>query len=114
MDENLWEKVEQFLYQLHYEETDREFHYESQAYKDAVVEKEKNSTDFQEVLKKLSGADSQAVKEYMQASDRCDYEEVQQAYVQGINDCMAILYGAGIVKISQSVYEFINDLNHQK
>lgn len=114
MDRNLWEKVEQFLYQLHYEDTDRESHYESQAYKDAVEEKERKSSDFQVVLEQLSGADSQAVKEYLQASDQCAYEEIQQAYVQGITDCMAILYGAGVLKTSRVVKKFLTDINQQK
>lgn len=36
MDGTLWEKVEQFLYQLHYEDTDRESHYESKSYLEAL------------------------------------------------------------------------------
>lgn len=114
MDGSLWEKVEQFFYQLHYEDMDRESHYESQAYKAALEEKESKSSAFQVVLEKLSDTDSQAVKEYLQASDQCAYEESQQAYVQGINDCMAILYGAGMVKSSQPVKAFLTEHNHQK
>lgn len=114
MDENLWEKVEQFLYQLHYEDTDRESHYESQAYKDALEEKERKSSAFKAALEQLSDTDSQAVKEYLQATDQCVYEECQQAYVQGIADCMAILYGTGMLKTSQPVKEFLTGLCHQK
>lgn len=114
MDGNLWEKAELFLYQLHYEDTDLDSHYESQAYKDAVEERERKSSAFQVVLEKLSDADSQTVKEYLQASEQCAYEESQQAYVQGINDCMAILYGAGMLKTSQTVKKFLTELNQQK
>lgn len=114
MDGNLWEKVEQFLYQLHYEATDRESHYESQAYKDALKEKEGKSSVFKAVLEHLSDKDSQAVKEYLQASDQCAYEEIQQAYVQGMIDCMMISYGAGILKTSQPIKDYLTELNRQK
>lgn len=114
MGKNLWEKVEQFLYQLHYEDTDRESHYESQAYKETLGEKERKSSAFIDVLEQLQDTDSQTVKEYLQALDQCTYEECQQAYIQGIIDCMAILYGAGILKISPPVKEFLTELKHQK
>lgn len=114
MDEKLWKKVEQFLYQLHYEDTDRESYYESQSYRDALEEKEKKGIDFKAVLGQLADKDSQAIKEYLQISDQCAYEECQQAYVQGITDCIEILYGAGMLKASQSVKDFLFNLNHQK
>lgn len=112
MDENLWEKVEQFLYQLHYEDTDRKSRYESQAYKEALEEKERKSSGFEAALEQLSGKESQAVKEYLQAIDQCVYEECQQAYVQGITDCMAILYGTGMLKTSQPVKDFLTSLRY--
>lgn len=114
MDNNLWNKVEQFLYQLHYEDTDRESHYESQAYKDALQEKRKKSNAFKAVLGKLQDSDSQAVKEYLQASEQCAYEEIQQAYVQGMTDCMAVLCGSGMLKSSQQVNEFLTEFNRKK
>ena len=46
MDEELLEKTKQFLYQLHYEDTGRESHYESRAYISALQEKEGQSTEF--------------------------------------------------------------------
>ena len=82
MDNNLWEKVEQFLYQLHYEDTDREFHYESQAYKETLEEKERKSSAFKAVLGQLQDTDSQAVKEYLQASDQCAYEEKKKKFLK--------------------------------
>lgn len=114
MDENLWGKLEQFLYQLHFEDTDRESHYESQTYKDALKEKKLKSSVFKAVLEQMSNKDSQAVEEYLQASDQCAYEEIQQAYVQGMIDCMEILCGAGVLKTSQIVKNFLTEFNHQK
>lgn len=114
MDNNLWNKVEQFLYQLHYEDTYRKSYYESQAYKDALQEKEKKSSTFKAVLEQLQDTDSQAVKEYLQASEQCAYEEIQQAYVQGITDCMAVLCGSGMLKSSQQVNDFLAELNRKK
>ena len=46
MDGTLWEKVEQFLYQMHYEDTDRESHYESKAYLAALQNKEAREQSF--------------------------------------------------------------------
>lgn len=114
MDENFWGQVEQFLYQLHFEDTDRESHYESQAYKEALEEKERKSSAFKAVLERLTGTDGHAIKEYLQASDQCAYEEIQQAYVQGMIDCMEILCGAGILKTSQIVKNFLTEFNHEK
>lgn len=114
MDENLWKKVEQFLYQLHYEDTDRKSRYESQAYKEALAEQARKSSAFKAALEQLSDTDRQAMKEYLQATDQCVYEECQQAYVQGIADCMAILYGTGMLKTSQQVKEFLTGLRYQK
>lgn len=114
MDENLWEKAEQFLYQLHYEDTDRESHYESQACKTAQEEKERLNGDLETAISHLQEKDRRAVKEYLQASDQCAYEEIQQAYVQGIADCLQIVCGMGMMKSSRQVNEFLKRLDCQK
>ena len=110
MDEELLEKTKQILHQLHYEYTGRESHYESRAYISALQEKEGQSTEFNTVIEQLPRKDRQAVKKYLQASDQCAYEEVQQAYVQGIVDCMQIVCGLGMMKSSRFVNEFLNHL----
>lgn len=114
MNTNLWNKVEQFLYQLHYEDIDRGSHFESQAYKDARQEKERKSRALKVVLEQLQDIDIQSVKEYLHASDQCAYEEIQQAYIQGITDCMAVLCGSGMLKNSQQVNGFLTKLNREK
>ena len=98
MDGTLWEKVEQFLYQLHYEDMDRQSYYESKAYLLALQEKETKVPSFKEAIEQLSEKERHAVQEYLDAEDRCEYEENQQAYVQGILDCVEILKGAGLLK----------------
>ncbi len=110
MDEELLEKAKQFLYQLHYEDTDRESHYVSQAYKSALQEKKEQSAEFKTVIERLPVKDRQSVKKYLQASDQCAYEEIQQAYVQGIIDCLQIVCGLGMMKSSRLVNEFLNHL----
>ena len=51
---------------------------------------------FWEAIKQLPERERHAVKKYLDAEERCVYEENQQAYVQGIVDCIEILSGVGI------------------
>lgn len=114
MDGTLWEKVEQFLYQLHYEDTDRESHYESKAYLAALQDKEDREQSFQEAIKQLSERERHAVQEYLDAEERCVYEENQQAYVQGIADCIEILSGAGMLKTAKKVAEILEEMQAER
>lgn len=110
MDGTLWEKVEQFLYQLHYEDIDRESHYESKAYLAALQEKEARVPPFWEAMEQLPERERHAVQEYLDAEERCVYEENQQAYVQGMIDCIEILSGAGILKSKKDVTEILAEI----
>lgn len=110
MDGTLWEKVEQFLYQLHYEDMDRESHYESKTYLAALRVKEALEESFQETIEQLSERERNAVQEYLDAEERCVYEENQQAYVQGMIDCIEILSGAGILKSKKDVTEILAEI----
>ena len=111
MDGTLWEKVEQFLYKMHYEDTDRESHYESKAYLAALQEKEARVPSFREVIEQLSERERHAVQEYLDAEERCVYEENQQAYVQGIADCIEILSGAGMLKTTKKAAKILEELH---
>ena len=114
MDGTLWEKVEQFLYQLHYEDTDRESHYESEAYLEALKDKEAREQSFQEAIKQLPERERHAVQGYLDAEERCVYEENQQAYVQGIADCIEILSGAGMLKTTKKAAEMLEELHAER
>ena len=103
MGETLWEKVNQFLYQLHYEDTDREPHYESQALKKVNLKKMEKRKVCMKVLEGLNQRDRQAIEEFLEISDQCAYEECQQSYVQGIIDCLEILGGAGLIKTRNTI-----------
>lgn len=110
MDGTLWEKVEQFLYQLHYEDTDRESHYESKAYLAALQEKEARVPPFREAIAQLPERERHVVQEYLDTEERCVYEENQQAYVQGMLDCIEILSGARILKSTKEVAEILKEI----
>ena len=110
MNGTLWEKVEQFLYQLHYEDMDRESYYESKAYLVALQEKETREKSFQDAIKQLPERERHVVQEYLDAEKRCVYEENQQAYVQGIADCIEILSGAGMLKTTRKVTEILAEM----
>ena len=111
MDGTLWEKVEQFLYQLHYEDTDRESHYESKSYLEALKDKEARVPPFRKAIEQLPERDRHAVQEYLDAEERCVYEENQQAYVQGIADCIEILSGTGMLKTTKKAAEIFAEIN---
>ena len=51
------------------------------------------------------------VQEYLDAEERCVYEENQQAYVQGIADCIEILSGAGMLKTTKKAAETFAEIN---
>lgn len=114
MDGTLWEKVEQFLYQLHYEDTDRESHYESKAYLAALKDKEARVPPFRQAIEQLPERERHAVQEYLDAEERCVYEENQQAYVQGIADCIEIISGAGILKTTRKVTKILTEMQAGK
>ncbi len=114
MDGTLWEKVEQFLYQLHYEDMDRESHYESKTYLSALQGKEAREQAFQEAIKQLPERERHAVQEYLDAEERCVYEENQQAYIQGIADCIEILSGAGMLKTTKKVAEILAEMQAER
>lgn len=110
MGETLWEKVNQFLYQLHYEDTDREPRYESEILRKIHSEKEEKRSDYMKVLEGLSKRERKSVEEFLEVTEQCVYEECQQAYVQGIIDCLIILGGAGIIKPRHAVEELLDKM----
>lgn len=110
MENLLWEKVSQFLYQLHYEDTDRESSYCSKELENCRKEKEERWKRCDKILFNLAGKERQDIEDYITALEQCAYEECQQAYVQGMIDSIEILGGAGIIKSRTAVKDLLTKM----
>lgn len=107
MDELVYEKVKQFLAELRCEDMDRESRLELEACRMLKEKRMNMENQVENIVNSLSAAEKKTIDEYHNLLDECCFEENQQAYLQGIIDCILGLAGAGIIKPQKKWEEII-------
>lgn len=98
MEKLVWDKVRESLEVLRCEDIDRESIVNTKELQEAKQILSDKSTVYQQCIGDFRTEAQEKIKEYVEALKAYSDEECQQAYLQGIVDCMLILYGAGILK----------------
>lgn len=113
MQNEVWSRMAQFLKELRCENTGRDSYLELPEYKTALKNKSQLCTEYEETVQKIQGTDRKKIERYVDAVEICAEEENQQAYVQGIVDCILILAGMGIFSREEQVMEIIFQLKQK-
>ena len=103
MEKVVWDKVKQFLESLRCEDIDRESMVDTPELQEAKELFSDKAAIYQHCIADFPQKDQKKIEDYVEALKSYSYEECQQAYLQGIVDCMLILYSAGILKPRQEL-----------
>lgn len=103
MEKVVWDKVKQFLESLRCEDIDRESIVDTPELQEAKELLSDKTAIYQYCIADFPQKDQQKIKDYVEALKAYSYEECQQAYLQGMVDCMLTLYSAGILKPRQEL-----------
>ena len=107
IDELVYEKVKQFLAELRCEDMDRGSRLKLEACQ-RLKEKRKDMENRVEIIvDSLSVAEKKTIVEYHNLLYECCFEESQQAYLQGIVDCILGLASEEIIKPQKKLKEII-------
>jgi len=112
MKKLIWCKVKQFLEILRCEDVDRESIVDTHELHIAKQNLQEKSEIYQRCIADIPEAEQEKIKDYVAALKEYSFEECQQAYLQGMVDCMLILSGAGILKPQKELGTALKELIH--
>lgn len=110
MENQVWEKVSIFLKELRCEDMSRDtlLHLRScEEEKECLKEKQQV---YQMVLEQLSSEQIEGIEAYLEQVQTAAFEEQQEAYCQGMVDCIQIISGLGLIEVNNQIVELVNQL----
>ena len=110
MERLVWDKVRQFLELLRCEDVDRESIVDTKEFQEARKALLDKNAIYQQSLADIQQPEQEKIKDYVEALKSYSFEECQQAYLQGMTDCMLVLYGAGVLKPKQELEVLLKTL----
>ncbi len=110
MEKLVWDKVRQFLERLRCEDVDRESIVDTKEFQEAKQILEDKYAIYQQSMVNIQQAEQEKIQDYVEALESYSSEECQQAYLQGMVDCMLTLCGAGILKPKQELETLLKTL----
>lgn len=110
MEKLVWDKVREYLEVLRCEDVDRESIVDTKELQKAKQTLSNQSAVYQQCIANIQKEDQDKIKDYVEALKAYSSEECQQAYLQGIVDCMLILCGAGILNPKQELEVLLKPL----
>lgn len=90
MEKLVWNKVREFLEVLRCEDIDRESIVETRELQEAKQILSDKNVVYQQSIANVRIEEQEKIKGYVNALREYSFEECQQAYVQGLVDCMLI------------------------
>ena len=110
MEKMVWDKVREFLEVLRCEDVVRESIVNTKELQEAKQILSDKSAVYQQCIGDSRTEAQEKIKEYVEALKAYSNEECQQAYLQGMVDCMLILCGAGILTPKQELEVLLKPL----
>ena len=110
MEKELWESVEACLKEMRCTNRDRRNHLEFESVEQAQHELEEFSPVYENVVSEMSVEDREKIEQYVDIMDHCSFEKEQQAYAQGLIDCIEILIQIGLLQKSEFVQKTIRSM----
>ena len=110
MENQVWKKIASFLKELRCEDIKRNsiIHLDSSQHEKECLETLKETYD-REVASLLE-AQQKIIADYMEQVQVVSFEEQQEAYCQGIIDCVQILSGMGLIETDGKLMQVIEKL----
>lgn len=112
MEEFVWGKVKQFLDGLRCEDTNRESKVETYELQTAKRNLHEKSVIYQQCIADVQKEEQEKIKDYVESLKECSFEECQQAYMQGMLDCMLALCGSGVLKPQKELENALRSFKH--
>ncbi len=110
MENEVWEKITQFLNQLRGEQLSRE----SSVRMPELIEKQKRTeklvAECEIVLKNIPETDRQLLVRWQEQTEEISYLQEQKAYLQGYVDCVCLLSGLGLLEKDEYIDRFIEEV----
>lgn len=112
MEKMVWDKVRQFLERLRCEDVDRESIVDTKEFQEAKQILEDKHAIYRQSIANVQQAEQEKIQDYVEALESYSSEECQQAYLQGMVDCMLTLCGAGILRPKQELETLLKTFIH--
>lgn len=110
MENEVWEKIAQFLNQLRGEQLSRA----SSVQMPELIEKQKQAERLAEecgaVLKSIPEAERQLLIKWKEQAEEISYLQEQKSYLQGYVDCIYLLSGMGMLIKDEYIDRFIEEV----
>lgn len=113
MEKLVWQKVKHFLEELRCEDLDRESRVETDELQAARQNLYEKSVAYQQSITDIQKEEQEKIKDYVEALKDYSFEECQQAYLQGMLDCMLALCGSGVLKPQKALENTLRTLKEQ-
>ena len=110
MENEVWEKIAQFLNQLRGEQLSRASSVRMLELTEKQKQAEKLMVECRAVLKSSPEADRQLFLKYQEQAEEVSFLQEQKSYLQGYVDCIYLLSGLGLLKKDEFVDKFIEEL----
>lgn len=111
MNNEMLEKVLQFLNQLKGENRSRKSTVQITGLKEQESETEQLWQECYSYIEKLPIQERQAIEKWIEKKEDCYSLQEQNAYCQGYVDCILLLAGLGLLKLEVSIDKFIEQMN---
>lgn len=110
MENQIWEKVALFLKELRCEDIKRS----SIIHLDSCENEKEYLKELKEIYDKeiarLSEKHKKSISDYMEQLQVISFEEQQEAYCQGIIDCIQMLFGLGVLTEDKKIMQAIEKI----
>ncbi len=110
MENEVWEKIAQFLNQLRGEQLSRASSVRMPGLREKQKQAEKLMEECRTVLKSIPEADRQLLIKWQEQAEEVSYLQEQKSYLQGYVDCIYLLSGLGLLNKDGFVDKFIEEL----
>ena len=114
MEKLVWDKVKQFLEVLRCEDIDRDSLVDTRELQEAKQRLSDKSGLYQQCIINVRKEEQEKIKDYVEALKAYSFEECQQAYLQGMVDCMLALCGAGVLRPGKELETLLGTLIQPK
>lgn len=111
MNNEVLEKMLQFLNQLRCEQRNRKSSVQIPGLKEKERETETLLSECEKSFEGVSVADKQKIEKWIEMKEELCYMQEQNAYCQGYVDCILILSGLGLLQPELSYDNFMDTLN---
>ncbi len=110
MEKLVWQKVKLFLEELRCEDLDRESKVETDELQTVRQNLYEKSEAYQQSITDIQKEEQEKIKDYVEALKDYSFEECQQAYLQGMLDCMLALCDSGVLKPQKEIESMLRTL----